>query len=71
MYYKKKPNLPDDYKKFHHCDVPGVYFLYGQAIDECQEDADGFLFVSNGEYGSQVNFCPICGYEAKRKIQDN
>ena len=28
----------------------------------------GQLWVSNGEYGSQVNFCPYCGYGALVKL---
>jgi hypothetical protein len=41
---------------------------YGQAILETFEKDDGKLWVSNGEYTNQVNFCPCCGYEAKKKI---
>lgn len=65
----KEPNFDEDYKRFHHCEIPCKRHLYGAAIDECIQDLDGLLFVSNGEYGSQVNFCPMCGYEAKVKIK--
>lgn len=44
--------------------------LWGKAITSCTEDEEGKLFVDNEEYGNQVNFCPICGYEAKVKIKE-
>jgi Protein of unknown function (DUF551) len=40
-----------------------------EAVTECAEDKAGTLWVSNGEYDSQVNFCPFCGYEAKVKVE--
>lgn len=67
--FEKEPNYCNENdKNFHYCEIPCKQHLYGCAIDECYEDLDGYLFVSNGEYGSQVNYCPACGYEAKRKI---
>jgi len=77
--YEKEPNLPnwygnydtypDMYKQLglHFCEIPVKQHASGAAIDDCFEDVDGYLFVSNGEYGSQVNYCPMCGYEAKKK----
>ena len=56
--------------KRHLCFIPYKQHLRGAAIDECFEDEEYNLFVNNGEYGSQVNFCPMCGYEAKNKIQE-
>jgi hypothetical protein len=38
---------------------------YGEAVDGCYEEDNGTLWVENGEYMSQVNFCPYCGYKAK------
>lgn len=52
----------------HYCQHTGEDFEWGAAVTYCYEGADGRLFVSNEEYGSQVNFCPMCGYEAKEKI---
>ncbi len=70
--WEKKPNCtPENWNKKHFCEIPCKCHLYGAAIDDCYEDQDGYLFVANGEYGSQVNFCPMCGYEAKVKIKDN
>jgi len=43
---------------------------WGSAINFCYESDDGTLWVSNNEYGSQVNYCPQCGYEAKVKIKE-
>jgi hypothetical protein len=42
---------------------------YGDAITEIDEHDDGTLWAGNGEYGTQVNFCPFCGYEAKTKVK--
>lgn len=68
--YRKEPKYDGgDWKRFHYCEMDEKSHLHGPAIDCCFEDIDGFLFVSNGEYGSQVNFCPFCGYEAKVKIK--
>jgi len=68
--WKKEPNVTqEDYQYLHFCEIPCKQHLYGSAIDACFEDHDGYLFVANGEYGSQVNFCPMCGYEAKLKIE--
>jgi hypothetical protein len=38
---------------------------YGSAIDGCDELDDGTLWISNGEYSSQVLFCPYCGFRAR------
>ena len=43
---------------------------HGSAVDDCVERDDGSLWVSNGEYGSRVNFCPFCGFEAKVKCTE-
>lgn len=42
----------------------------GHAIDSCEEDEHAFLWAGNGEYESMVNFCPFCGYKAKRSAVD-
>jgi wobble nucleotide-excising tRNase len=42
--------------------------MYGGAIRRCQEDEDGTLWVDNGEYASQVNYCPFCGYQARVQV---
>jgi len=67
--FEKTPKLLEKSDGNRHlCFIPCKQHLHGAAIDECFEDEDFFLFVNNGEYGSQVNFCPFCGYEAKKKI---
>jgi hypothetical protein len=40
---------------------------FGHAIEGCYEKEDGTLWAGNGEYESQVSFCPYCGYQAKIK----
>jgi len=53
----------------HECKTPGWFFAGdAEAITRCFEKSDGTLWVENGEYRSQVNFCPFCGYEAKVKV---
>jgi hypothetical protein len=55
----------------HYCEAPrkAKEYNYGVAIYRCTELEDGTLMVDNDEYGSQVDYCPYCGYEAKVKIQ--
>lgn len=56
----------------HECDRPELASTdvgYGQAVDTCFEEEGGELWVANGEYCSQVNYCPFCGYGAKKKIE--
>lgn len=58
-------------KKLHYCEAPRTAkeYNYGVAIYKCTELKDGTLMVDNDEYGSQVDYCPYCGYEAKNKIE--
>lgn len=54
---------------------------YGPAIEDCREVDKyderfpqylvGELWSGNGEYDSQVNYCPFCGYEAKVQIKES
>jgi len=58
-----------DDKKLHRCylsDYPSMG--YGEAVTTCWEEKDGSLWAGNGEYATQVNYCPACGYEATRFI---
>lgn len=50
----------------HNCEGTLPHDGYGEAIYDCTESADrpGEFWVSNGEYASQVAFCPYCGAEA-------
>lgn len=52
----------------HECNYDYPFSVYGPAITNCWEDDDGRLCVSNGEYMSQVNFCPFCGKGAKVRV---
>lgn len=47
----------------HDCQMSTKKGGYGVAVEYCYED-DGYFWVSNGEYASQVNYCPICGKQA-------
>lgn len=56
----------------HSCDLSDYPFDgYGEAVTSCEEREDGTLWVGNSEYGTQVNFCPACGFAAKAKVMAN
>ena len=44
---------------YHYCRLPenAITKQFGLAIIWCYEDDMGLLFVENGEYENQVNFC--------------
>ena len=54
--------LPED-------DDPELWtrYMYGGAYCEVYEYDDGTLWVTNDEYASPVNYCPVCGYRARRQ----
>lgn len=54
----------------HNCYFDSPCGDFGPAIDSVAEREDGTLWATNGEYISQVNFCPSCGYEAKVKVAE-
>ena len=54
--------------KRHWCELNSPNDGYGAAVEQCCEWSDGTLWVGNGEYASQVNFCPVCGHKAKTAI---
>ncbi len=43
--------------------------LYGQAINRVHMNEKGEMWVTNGEYATQVNFCPFTGVEAIKKMK--
>lgn len=59
--------MTDD--NLHECELIAPHEGYGIAVDFCEERDDGTLWVTNGEYASQVNFCPVCGYKAKVRVK--
>ena len=52
----------------HECELISDSGAYGSAIEFCFELETGELWVDNGEYSSRVNYCPVCGYKAKKQI---
>jgi len=54
--------------KLHFCKLKTPFDAYGDAISYCYEKLDGTLWISNIEYASQINYCPYCGYKAKKNI---
>ena len=48
----------------HTCELFGESAAYGAAITEMWEDPEGRFWVGNGEYASQVAYCPACGAKA-------
>lgn len=57
-------------KKPHDCksssDTP-AWYQAGSAIDYCNSGDHGFFWAGNGEYESQVAYCPFCGEKAWRE----
>jgi hypothetical protein len=55
----------------HYCKAPESAMSdgWGIAIDECYENNREEFWVTNGEYGSQVNYCPYCGAKAPVQIE--
>ena len=65
-------------KKLHECKRENFDFeplkdldgwTWGAAVKTCYESKDGHLWVDNEEYSNLVNFCPFCGYKAKKRIK--
>lgn len=56
--------MPESSKEEHSCKGYIDSDAHGPAIDSCLEWEDGTFWVSNGEYQSQVNYCPYCGTKA-------
>lgn len=63
--------MRDENKHYCHAPKEAKSYQYGVAVLECWQEEDGTLTVDNGEYASQVNYCPYCGYEADVKIGEN
>ena len=53
----------------HNCTLDSLSDVYGIAMDICYEKDDGTFWVSNGEYASQVNYCPVCGAKAPKQVE--
>ena len=53
----------------HQCELNSPYQAYGVAIEDVYEDDEGRFWAGNGEYGSQVNYCPVCGTKAPKQIE--
>lgn len=54
----------------HKCTCKVPHAIYGPAVNLCREDHNGTYWVGNGEYASQVNYCPFCGKKAPTQIKD-
>lgn len=42
---------------------------WGRAVDYVRVDEDGKMWIGNGEYESQVNFCPFTGTPAPSQMK--
>jgi len=42
--------------------------MWGQAIDRVIIDHEGYMWVSNGEYATKVNYCPFTGEKAIKTL---
>jgi hypothetical protein len=57
-------------KNLHDCHHPYFPFdAHGHAVEYCLESIEGELWVDNGEYSTRVNYCPFCGYKAKKQVE--
>jgi hypothetical protein len=52
----------------HDCELDSPEKAYGDAVTWCLEEKDGTFWVGNGEYSSQVNYCPVCGTKAPTQV---
>ena len=43
--------------------------LYGSAVSYSIIDSDGKMWIGNGEYESQVNYCPMTGKSAPTQLK--
>jgi hypothetical protein len=43
--------------------------LWGIAIDYTRIDKEGKMWVGNGEYETQVNYCPFTGTQAPKQMK--
>lgn len=50
--------------KFHSPDG-----LFGTAVAYTRVDSNGKMWVGNGEYETQVNFCPMTGKQAPTQLK--
>lgn len=58
-------------KEDHECPAITTPDLdYGPAITEILESEDGEFWATNGEYTSQINYCPWCGLKAPKQIEN-
>ena len=56
----------------HDCVGRAPHKFYGPAFDQCKEEEEsGRFWVDNGEYKSQVNYCPYCGAKAPKQIGES
>lgn len=69
MFRLKESLKEDEMNELHGCEIEEYPEDWGPAITYCGEDDKGYLFVSNSEYASAVNYCPECGYKAKLTAQ--
>lgn len=59
------PAPPPRDPSLHECQGHTPQDGYGEALNVCWEQPGGKLWAGNEEYGSQVAFCPYCGFKAK------
>jgi hypothetical protein len=55
----------------HYCELESPSEAQGTAIEGCYERNDGTFWAGNAKYGSQVDYCPVCGTKAPKQIKEN
>ena len=43
--------------------------LWGQAVDYTRIDKEGKMWIGNGEYETQANYCPFTGEPAPKQMK--
>ena len=54
--------------KLHRCLTPEDADQDGTVGPYCAEEVSGVLILDGGIHYVQVNYCPFCGYKAKKQI---
>jgi hypothetical protein len=62
--------MTHDSNNRHECKLDSPKAAYGAAVEACYEWKDGTFWVTNDEYSSQVNYCPVCGAKAPVQIEN-
>ena len=52
--------------ELHLCEGKDEGNIYSPSTTYCYETAEGYLWAGGHNYESGVNYCPFCGFKAKK-----